>query len=69
MLILTRRANERILIGDDIFITVLASNRGSARIGITAPKDITVHREEVYHRIYANEPLDTTVHDTEGEAS
>jgi carbon storage regulator len=69
MLILTRRANERILIGDNIFVTVLASNRGFARIGITAPKDVSVHREEIYHRIHANESLDIMPQNAEGEAS
>ncbi len=51
MLILTRKDNESLIIGDDIKITVLGVQGGQVRIGITAPKDIDVHREEVYLRI------------------
>jgi carbon storage regulator len=51
MLILSRRVGENLIIGDDIVISVLGINRGQVRIGITAPKDVPVHREEVYDRI------------------
>ena len=51
MLILSRRINENLIIGDDIVISILGINRGQVRIGITAPKDVPVHREEVYDRI------------------
>lgn len=51
MLILTRRTGESVMIGDDITITVLGVRHGQVRIGITAPKNVTVHREEVYERL------------------
>ena len=51
MLILTRKDNESLFIGDDIEITVLGVKGNQVRIGINAPKDINVHREEVYRRI------------------
>jgi carbon storage regulator len=51
MLILTRRINESINIGDDVQVTVLDIVGNQARIGINAPRDIPVHREEVYLRI------------------
>ena len=51
MLILTRRAGETIRIGDDITLSVLDVKRNQIRIGIEAPRDVAVHREEVYDRI------------------
>ncbi len=51
MLILTRRVGEVIMIGDDVEIVVLGIRGNQARIGINAPKDIPVHREEIYERI------------------
>ena len=51
MLVLSRRADESLFIGDDINITVLDIRGGQVRIGITAPDSIKVHREEVYQRI------------------
>jgi len=55
MLILTRKTGEAIIIGDDIIITVLGTKKGLARIGIEAPKDVSVHREEIYRRILEKE--------------
>jgi|TARA_B100001029_G_scaffold159472_1_gene146814 carbon storage regulator len=51
MLVLSRKAEESMFIGDDIKITVLDIRGGQVRIGITAPQDIKIHREEVYERI------------------
>ena len=51
MLILTRKVGESINIGDDITITILGVSGQQVRIGINAPKDVAVHREEIYQRI------------------
>lgn len=51
MLILTRRCGEKIMVGDNICITILDTDRAKVRIGIDAPHDVPVHREEIYRRI------------------
>jgi carbon storage regulator len=51
MLILTRRVGETIRIGDDVEVTVLGVRGGQIRVGINAPKQTAVHREEIYRRI------------------
>lgn len=51
MLVLTRKAGEGIIIGDDIYITVVELKGGGVRIGIDAPKSTKIHRQEVYDKI------------------
>ena len=51
MLILTRRVGESIVIGDDITATVLGVKGNQIRLGVNAPKEVSVHREEIYQRI------------------
>ncbi len=64
MLILTRRVGESLMIGDEVTVTVLGVKGNQVRVGINAPRDITVHREEIYERIKA-EQADGVVSDVE----
>ncbi|TNF92036.1 MAG: carbon storage regulator [Gammaproteobacteria bacterium] len=51
MLILTRRVGETLMIGDNVSVTVLRVKGNQVRLGVNAPKDVSVHREEIYDRI------------------
>ena len=55
MLILTRRVSEKIIIGENVTVTVLSAKGNQVRIGIDAPRDVTVNREEIYQRILAEQ--------------
>ncbi len=58
MLILTRRVGETVMIGNDVTVTVLGVKGNQVRIGVNAPKDVAVHREEIYERIKREEDQD-----------
>ncbi len=67
MLILTRRINETLNIGDDVQVTVLGIKGNQVRIGINAPRDVPVHREEIYQRIKREERVDAEGGKAEGD--
>jgi carbon storage regulator len=53
LLILTRRVNESIVVGDQVTVTVVAVKGNQVRLGVDAPRDVAVHREEIYKRLQA----------------
>jgi carbon storage regulator len=55
MLILTRRVGETVMIGEDVTVTVLGVKGNQVRIGVSAPRDVAVHREEIFERIKREE--------------
>ena len=61
MLTLTRRVGESLIIGDNIVINILGVKGNQIRIGVNAPKEISVHREEIYNRIQAEKADDKSI--------
>lgn len=65
MLILTRRVGETLMVGDDVSITVLGIKGSQVRVGVNAPKSISVHREEIYQRIQQEKEAEEQAEQTE----
>ena len=58
MLLLTRRVGETLMIGDNVTVTVLGTKGSQVRLGVNAPRDISVHREEIYERIQKEKEIE-----------
>jgi carbon storage regulator len=61
MLILTRRVGETVMIGNEVTVTVLGVKGNQVRVGVNAPKDVAVHREEIYDRIKREQDQDSSM--------
>lgn len=67
MLILTRRVGETLVIGDDVTVTVLGVRGNQVRLGVNAPKDVAVHREEIYQRIQNEKDAENLTESSEND--
>lgn len=66
MLILTRRVGETLIIGDDVVITILGVKGNQVRVGINAPKNVSIHREEIYNKIHQTQDTNDEIPQPKG---